>query len=163
MDPRQCLTLHQLRREMLSARSRGRVIVEFDDGVSGAEPDETRSVADSLITLVNLPRLGPHWFDATRQRAAEIITAVLHWDLETLLQRVPEPQAHRLTESFLAQFSADAIYWTNVRPAASLSQSPHRWASGAELDELDAGVAVVSSSLAGLVWVEDRPQWGRDV
>ena len=157
MDAQQCLGLHYLRRDVLSARSRGRVIVEFDDGVSDATHEETRAIADNLITMVNLPRLGLHWVDVSRARAADIITAVLHWDLEQMLQRVPEPKAHQLTENFLSQFAADAIYWTNVRPGADLAQSPHRWASGTELDELDAGVAVVSSTLSGLVWVEDRP------
>jgi hypothetical protein len=161
MDAQRCLILHQLRREMLSARTRGRVVVEFDDGVATTEPAETRAIADNLITLVNLPRLGPHWFMVDPQRAAAIITAVLHWDLETQLQRVPEQRAHELTERFLSQFGGDAVCWSNVRPGANLDQSPHRWASGAELDELDAGVAVVSPTLAGLLWVEDRPTRSR--
>ena len=114
-------------------------------------------MADGMIALVNLPMLGPHWFQADRARAATILTEVLHWDLETLSARVPEQQARELTEQILKQFPADAIYLTNVRPTADLNDSPHRWASGSELAELDAGVAIVSSDLVGLCWVEDRP------
>jgi hypothetical protein len=51
----------------------------------------------------------------------------------------------------------DSYFLSNVRPSADLSMSPHRWASGSETAELDAGVAIVSSELIGLIWVEDRP------
>lgn len=157
MDAERALTLHHLRRELMSARTRGRVVVEFDDGAADATEVESRQVADSLLSLVNLPRLGPHWVAVERDRARDIIAAVLHWDLETMQSFVAEPEALALAESFLTQFPGRSTYWTNVRPAADLSRSPHRWASGKEQDELDAGVAVVSADLTGLVWVEDRP------
>jgi hypothetical protein len=141
----------------MSVRDRGRVVIEFGDGVPVAEFAEARHVADELIVLVNLQMLGPHWVQADRQRASEILTAVLHWDLETLRARVPLVQAALLTEKVMAQFPSDAFYLTNVRASADISKSPHRWASGSDLNELDAGVAIVSSKLVGLVWVEDRP------
>jgi hypothetical protein len=120
-------------------------------------------MADGMLAMVNLPLLGPHWFVAERERAAAILTAVLHWDLETLRPRVPEPQARELTEKILGQFPADSIHLTNVRPASDISLSPHQWASGHQWAsnstqaELDAGVAIVGPDLVGLIWVEDRP------
>ena len=157
MEATRCLELHHLRREIMSVRDRGRVIIEFSDGVPITQLSEARHVADELIVLVNLPMLGPHWIPADRQRAADILTAVLHWDLETLRPRVPVIQAALLTEKIMNQFPDDAFYLTNVRSSADISKSPHRWASGSELNELDAGVAIVSPSLCGLLWVEDRP------
>src|SRR3954471_2669109 len=157
MDAERCLLLHHLRREGLSSRDRGRIIIEFADGVPISNLTEARQMADGMIALVNLPMLGPHWFQDDRDRAATIVTEVLHWDLETLSARVPEQQARELTEKILGQFPADSYFLTNVRPSADLSDSPHRWASGSELAELDAGVAIVSSELVGLCWVEDRP------
>jgi hypothetical protein len=157
MDAARCLELHHLRREVMSVRDRGRVVIEFSDGVPIAELAEARHVADELIVLVNLQMLGPHWIHVDRERAAAILTAVLHWDLETLRPRVPLVQAALLTEKILGQFPPDAFYLTNVRASADITKSPHRWASGSELAELDAGVAIVSTSLAGLLWVEDRP------
>ncbi len=157
MDAERCLELHHLRREVMAVRDRGRVIIEFSDGVPIAEAAEARHVADELIVLVNLPMMGPHWVQADRQRAAAILTAVLHWDLETLKPRVPLVQATMLTEKVMGQFPDDAFYMTNVRATADISKSPHRWASGSELNELDAGVAIISPKLVGLVWVEDRP------
>jgi hypothetical protein len=157
MDAERCLLLHHLRREVLSARDRGRVVIEFADGVPVANVHEARRMADGMIVLVNLPMLGPHWSQVNRERAATILTEVLHWDLETLSARVPEQHARELTEKILSQFPNDAYFLTNVRTSADLTDSPHRWASGSELAELDAGVAVVSADLVGLCWVEDRP------
>ncbi len=157
MEPSKCLELHHLRREVLSARDRGRVVIEFADGAAFANLTEARQLADQMVVLVNLPLLGPHWFAADRARAATIVTAVLHWDLETLRPRVPQAQAEALTEKILRQFTGEATYLTNVRPKADITKSPHRWASGSDQAELDAGVAIVSHELVGLVWVEDRP------
>jgi hypothetical protein len=157
MDPDKCLELHLLRREVLSARDRGRVVIEFADGVPITHLMEARQMADQMIAMVNLPMLGPHWFSVDRERAGTILGAVLHWDLETHWPRVPLPRATELTEKILSQFPADSYYLTNVRPSADLSKSPHRWASGSETAELDAGVAIVSPELIGLIWVEDRP------
>jgi hypothetical protein len=157
MDAGRCLELHHLRREILSARDRGRVVIEFADGMPVANLAEARQVADGMIALVNLPLLGPHWFQADRDRAARILTEVLHWDLETLSASAPEWMARQLTEKLLSQFHGDTTYLTNVRSNADLNQSPHRWASGRDQAELDAGVAIVSPDLVGLLWVEDRP------
>jgi hypothetical protein len=157
MDAERCVQLHLLRREVLSARDRGRVVIEFADGASVTNLAEARQMADQMISLVNLPKLGPHWFQADRDRAANIITAVLHWDLETSRPRVPFSQATKLTEEILNHFPSDSFHLTNVHLSADLSESPHRWASGSQTAELDAGVAVVSTELIGLLWVEDRP------
>jgi hypothetical protein len=157
MEASKYLELHFLRREILSARDRGRVVIEFAEGVAITHILEARQMADQMIAMVNLPMLGPHWFSVDRERAATIVTAVLHWDLEAARPRVPLPRATALTDDFLSRFPADSYYLTSVRPSADLSKSPHRWASGSEAAELDAGVAVVSSELIGLLWVEDRP------
>jgi hypothetical protein len=157
MDPSKCLQLHFLRREVLSARDRGRVVIEFSDGAPITNLMEARQMADQMIAMVNIPMLGPHWFSADRERAEMIVSAILHRDLETARPRVPLPQATELTEKILGEFPMDSYYLTNVRPSADLSKSPHRWASGKETAELDAGVAIVSSELIGLIWVEDRP------
>jgi hypothetical protein len=157
MEPSKCLELHYLRREVLSARDRGRVIIEFADGAPITNLFEARQMADQMIAMVNLPMLGPHWFAIERERAAMILGAVLHRDLETARPRVPLPQATELAQTILRQFPMDSYFLSNVRPSADLSMSPHRWASGSETAELDAGVAIVSSELIGLIWVEDRP------
>lgn len=157
MDASRCLDLHYLRREILSAHNRGRVVIEFSDGMPAENLAEARQMADGMIALVNLPLLGPHWYPCDRDRAAEILTQVLHWDLETLTPRVPEEQAKQLTAKLLEQFPPDSFHLTNVRPSSDLNQSPHRWASGMDIAELDAGVAIVSADLVGLLWVEDRP------
>jgi hypothetical protein len=157
MDGSKYLELHHLRREVLSARDRGRVVIEFADGAAYTNVNEVHHLADQMLVLVNLPMLGPHWFSADRDRAASIVTAVLHWDLETLKPRVPQKQAESLTQRIFGQFSGECVYLTNVRPKADITKSPHRWASGSELAELDAGVAIVSKELVGLLWVEDRP------
>ena len=157
MDAWKCLELHHLRREVLSSRSHGRVVIEFADGMPLTDLNEARRMADGMIALVNLPMLGPHWYPIDRARAATILTEVLHWDLETLTAMVPEHEAKQLTETILDQFEGDVTYLTNVRPTADLAQSPHRWASGSERIELDAGVTIIGSDLVGLVWVEDRP------
>ena len=157
MEPSKSLELHYLRREVLSARDRGRVVIEFADGAPITNLTEARQMADQMIAMVNIPMLGPHWFPVDRERAGLILAAVLHWDLETQWPSVPLAQATELTEKILSQFPVDAYYLTNVRPSADLSKSPHRWASGSESAELDAGVAIVSGELIGLLWVEDRP------
>lgn len=165
MDAQTSLRLHGLRREILASRRRGRVIVEFDDGVPYTTAADARLIADQLISMVNLPMMGPHWVTVDRARTAEIITAVLHWDLQAFRQRVPEAEALELTERFLDESGGGdefAIHLTNVRAGADLSQSPHRWASGSEQNELDAGVVVVSPKLVGMIWVEDRPAYRRD-
>jgi hypothetical protein len=157
MDAARCFELHSLRREVLSARDRGRVVIEFADGVPVTNLVEARQMADQMISLVNLPKLGPHWFQVDRDRAANIITAVLHWDLETSRPRVPLSMATKLTEKILNQFPPDSFHLTNVHLSADISEFPHRWASGSQTAELDAGVAVISPELIGLLWVEDRP------
>jgi hypothetical protein len=157
MKAESCLQLHHLRREVLAARDSGRVVIEFADGIEAADINEARVVADGLIALVNMPVLGPHWFPVDRIRAASILMAVLHWDLETFEPHVPEREAAALTGKIFGQFSDDAMFLTNVRPHADTSLSPHKWASGSELEELDAGVCIVSKELVGLIWVEDRP------
>jgi hypothetical protein len=157
MEAAKCLELHSLRREVLSARDRGRVVIEFADGEPITILFEARQMADQMMAMVNLPMLGPHWFSVPRERAGVIVTSVLHWDLESARARVPLEQATELADDILRQFPSDSYYLTNVRPTADLSKSPHRWASGSETAELDAGVAIVSPELIGLVWVEDRP------
>jgi hypothetical protein len=157
MDSATCLNLHYLRREVLAARTTGRVIIEFADGENYGDLTGARTIADEMIALVNLPVLGLHWFQCDRIRAASILMAVLHWDLETFQPRVPERQAAELAGKIFGHFPDDAIFLTSVRPHADTSLSPHKWASGSELEELDAGVVVVSEKLVGLVWVEDRP------
>ncbi|HLL89544.1 MAG TPA: hypothetical protein VK324_09590 [Tepidisphaeraceae bacterium] len=158
MDAERCLTLHLLRREVLVARDRGRVVIEFSDGAGEATDVRTaRLLADELLAVVNLPLLGRHWWEIDRARAAEVVTTALHWDLETGRPAVPGSQAAALAEKILAQFGDRAVYLSNVRATADLTDAPRRWASGHDVDELDAGVAVVSADLAGLLWVEDRP------
>lgn len=157
MDAWKCLELHHLRREILSSRDRGRVVIEFADGMPITGLGDARRMADGMIAIVNLPMLGPHWFPADRARAETIITEVLHWDLETLRPMTTESEAQALTAKILSQFAGEVTYLTNVRPTAQLSASPHRWASGSERVELDAGVAIVGHELVGLLWVEDRP------
>jgi hypothetical protein len=157
MDPAVCHSLHYLRREVLAARDTGRVIIEFTDGMHIGDINDARQLADGMVALVNLPTLGPHWFKADRIRAASILMAILHWDLEAFTARVPERVAAELTGKIFGHFPDDAIFLTSVRPHADMSLSPHKWASGAELEELDAGVVIVSDKMIGLVWVEDRP------
>ena len=157
MDPSLCHSLHYLRREVMAARETGRVTIEFSDGEPVHDVAEARQLADEMIALVNLPLLGPHWFATDRIRAAGILMAILHWDMETFSPRVPERQAAALTGKIFGHFPDSAIFLTNVRPHADTSLSPHQWASGSELEELDAGVAIISEKLLGLVWVEDRP------
>jgi hypothetical protein len=157
MDPSLCQSLHYLRRQVLASRTTGRVIIEFADGENVTDTAGARVLADQMIALVNLPVLGPHWFECDRIRAASVLMAVLHWDLETFQARVPERQAAELTGKIFGHFPDTAIFLTNVRPHADTSLSPHKWASGSEIEELDAGVAIVSNKLLGLVWVEDRP------
>jgi hypothetical protein len=156
MDPALYHSLHDLRREVMAARITGRVVIEFADGVPIENLSDARHAADAMLALVNLPLLGPHWFAVDRIRAASILMAVLHWDLETFTPRVPERQAAELAGKIFGRFPDDATFLTNVRPHADTSLSPHKWASGSELEELDAGVAIVSDKLVGLVWVEDR-------
>jgi hypothetical protein len=157
MDASLCQSLHYLRREVMAARETGRVVIEFADGAPAEDLSQTRQLADSMIALVNLPLLGPHWFQADRIRAAGILMAILHWDLETFNPRVSERKAAELTGKIFGYFADSAMFLTSVRPHADISLSPHQWASGSELEELDAGVAIVSEKLVGLVWVEDRP------
>jgi hypothetical protein len=156
MDPVLYRPLHDLRREVLASRTTGRVVIEFADGAPIESANDARQVADGMLALVNLPRLGPHWHAVDRLRAAGILMAVLHWDLETFTPLVPEHVAAALAGKIFGHFPDDAVFLTNVRPHADTSLSPHTWASGSELEELDAGVAVVSQQLTGLVWVEDR-------
>ncbi len=157
IDPAICQSLHYLRRQVLAARTTGRVIIEFADGENIQDARGARVIADEMVSLVNLPVLGLHWFQCDRIRAASILLAVLHWDLETFQPRVPERQAAELAGKIFGHFPDDATFLTNVRPHADTSLSPHKWASGSELEELDAGVAIVSPQLVGLVWIEDRP------
>jgi hypothetical protein len=157
MDPAICQSLHYLRREVMAARDTGRVIIEFNDGVPVENLTEARQLADQMVVLVNMPLLGPHWHQADRLRAASILMAILHWDLETFAPRVPERKAAELTGKIFGHFPDNAMFLTSVRPHADTSLSPHQWASGSELEELDAGVVIVSDKLVGLVWVEDRP------
>lgn len=158
MDAWKCLELHHLRRELLSSRNHGRVVIEFADGVPLANLNDARRMADGMITLVNLPMLGPHWVQCDRSRAATIITEVLRWNLEELSAMLPEEEARGLADKILAQFEGEATFLTNVRARANLMDSPHKWASGSERIELDAGVAIIGSDLVGLFWVEDRPR-----
>jgi hypothetical protein len=157
MDATLCVQLHELRREVMAARTTGRVVIEFADGVPATTVAEARHAADEMVALANLPQLGPHWFVTDRLRAAAILMAVLHWDLELFTPLVPEDEAAALTGKVFGCFPDDAVFLTSVRPHADTSLSPHRWANGSDLEELDAGVAVVSAKLVGLVWVEDRP------
>ena len=157
MNPDTCLQLHTLRREVLSSRTRGRVVIEFADGAEIEEPAQARFLADGMLSLVNFPPLGRHWNEANRERAASIISAVLHLDLE---RRTPLGKTSRATDMamrILSNFGEGTTFLTNVRANADLSQPPHRWASGSDTTELDAGVVMVSPQIIGLLWVEDRP------
>jgi hypothetical protein len=160
-----CHTLHHLRREVLVARDRGRVTIEFADGPgagpTGVDLATARLAADEMLALVNLPRLGRHWWQVERPWAVEVLAVVLHLDLETLRSAAPQREAHALAETILSHFDDRAVLLTNVRPTADLADSPRRWASGRDVVELDAGVAAVSPDLVGLVWVEDRPTAAR--
>jgi hypothetical protein len=157
MDPALAQSLHYLRREVLAARDTGRVIIEFNDGMHIGDLNDARQLANGMVALVNLPTLGPHWHKADRLRAASILMAILHWDLESFSTRVPERIAAELAGKIFGYFPDNATFLTSVRPHADVSLSPHKWASGSELEELDAGVVIVSDQLIGLVWVEDRP------
>ncbi len=169
MTPDRALMLHVLRHALLGVRDGGRVIAEFTDGPGpdALEPDIGRRLADIMLALVNLPPLGLHWRIIDRDRAREVVAMVLHEDLETEATRIPRKVAYNMADRVLAAFDdvhqregADApnlLYFTNIKPDADLSQSPHKWASGRVEAELDAGVAIVGADLIGLVWVEDRP------
>ncbi|HEV7301726.1 MAG TPA: hypothetical protein VGN72_20485 [Tepidisphaeraceae bacterium] len=157
MTPELCLRLHSIRHAVLGARDRGRVVIEFSAGPQVPVDFPTaQRLADGMLALVNLPLLGLHWRESSRDHATDIITTVLHEDLETERSSVPRNVAAALTDRVLSLFN-DAIFLTNVKPTADLTQSPHKWASGRIDAELDAGVAIVSSELVGIVWVEDRP------
>ena len=52
MDASVCLDLHYLRREVLAARRRGRVIVEFTDGDEVENDNEARVLADEMIAML---------------------------------------------------------------------------------------------------------------
>jgi hypothetical protein len=159
MTPDQALKLHQLRHAVLGARDRGRVVIEFTDG-PGASVDESsaRHLADAMLALANLPVLGPPRRARATNPAPPPKAAVLHEDLETHSARVPQKVALDLVRRVFDAFGdAPVIYLTNVRPNADLSLAPSRWASGRPDSEFDAGVAIVSGELVGVVWVEDRP------
>lgn len=171
MTPDRALMLHVLRHALLGARDRGRVIAEFSDGPGpdALEPGFGRRLADVMLALVNLPTLGPHWRSIDRDRAHATLAAVLHEDLEQEVPRLSQKLANTLADRVFAAFEGEVrqdvqsdgspalLFFTNVKPTADLSQSPHRWASGRLSAELDAGVAIVGADLIGLVWVEDRP------
>ena len=105
---------------------------------------------------MNLPVLGPHWFECDRIRAAGILMAILHWDLTNFQPRVPERQAAELTGKIFGHFPDNAVFLAGVRRTRTPRCRPTSGPRGSELEELDAGVAVVSEKLVGLVWVEDR-------
>ena len=150
--------LHVLRRDVLGARDCGRVVIEFEGGPQvPVDLPTARQLADSMLAVVDLPLLGSHGREASADHAGEIIATVLHEDLETGRSHVAADVALDLAERVLAMFPAESIFLTNVKPTADLTQSPHKWASGRIDAELDAGVAIVSSELVGIVWVEDRP------
>jgi len=147
MNAETCLKLHQLRHALLASRDRGLVMVEFTDGPSGELTIATaRMLGDAMLSLVNVPVMGPHWRQVERMRACDIIAAVLHEDLETQAPRVPQKVAYSLANRVMGFFPGEAIYLTNIRPNADLEQAPHRWASGRRDRELDAGVAIVSEN-----------------
>jgi hypothetical protein len=157
MTPQQHVQLHQLRHAILGARDRGRVVVEFMEGPGGSvDANSAGHLADALLALCNLPVLGPHWRQVNRPRAGEVLMMILHEDLERESPSAPLTVARKLVDRLMEQFPPDAIFLTNVKPTADLAQSPRTWASGRADIELDAGVAIVSADLAGLVWVEDR-------
>lgn len=134
-------------------------MVEFTDGPSGDLTVATaRLLGDAMLSLTNLPPMGPHWRQVDPTRAREIMAAVLYEDLQAETNQVPRKVAYRLADRMLAQFQDNAIYLSNVKPTADLTNdSPHSWASGRMGRELDAGVVIVNESLVGLLWVEDRP------
>lgn len=157
MEANKCLELHLLRREVLSARDRGRVVIEFADGAAVTDVVEARQMADQMMAMVNLPLLGPHWNSIDRERACDVLAAVLHWDLSSARSRATFALASELTEKILDEFPAGSFYLTNVRPSADLNQPPQRWASGSvKGPELDAGVAIISWDRIGLCWVQDQ-------
>jgi len=161
--------LHVLRHALLGVRDGGRVIAEFTDGPGpdALEPDIGKRLADIMLALVNLPPLGTQWRMVDRDRARDVVAMVLHEDLEQEVARIPRKVAYNMADRVLAAFDnvsqregampPHLLYFTNVKPTADLSQSPHKWASGRVATELDAGVAIVGADLIGLVWVEDRP------
>jgi hypothetical protein len=158
MTAEQLFDLHRLRHAILGARDNGRVIVEFTDGPDAAvDENVARHLADAMLALVNLPVLGPHWRIIDKPRAAEVMAAVLHEDLERQTTRVPQKLAIDLAGRMLEAFAGASICLTNVRSGVDLAQAPRKWASGRPERELDAGVAMVSQELVGLLWVEDRP------
>ena len=157
MTGEQCLQLQSIRTAILGARDRGRVVIEFIDGPQmPVDLPTARHIADSMLALVNLPLLGMHWRESSAEHARDIMATVLHEDLETEQSSVPRAVAVKLADRVLALFK-EAIFLTNVKPTADITQSPHKWASGRIDAELDAGIAIVSSELVGIVWVEDRP------
>src|SRR6266849_10690702 len=110
MDANKCLELHHLRREILSSTDHGQIVIEFADGAPITQLSEARQMADAMIALVNLPMLGPHWFQIDRLRAETILSAVLHWDLETFRPRMAEDEAAELTSKILAHFLVDSYF-----------------------------------------------------
>ena len=154
MDAQTSLRVHGLRREMLASRRRGRVIVEFDDGIPYTTAADARLAADQMISMVNLPMMGPHWVSVDQGRTDCYYHRRAALGLGTFGQRVPEAEALELTNRFLAECGGEVCHLPHqcpIRGRPCLSPLTDG-RPGSEQNELDAGVVVVSPKLVGMFW-----------
>ena len=79
--------------------------------------------------------------------AVALVTSVLHKDMAYSHPLMPEERAKELAQRFLAQFGAEARFYSNGWPRA--------WKPATDAT-FDTGVLVIGDERSGCIWVEDE-------
>jgi hypothetical protein len=143
-------SLERLRREVLDRRTPGRVYVEFRRLVAppGAS---TTAIASAFVQSLSL-RPPKAWTGLTERDALEAATNALHRDLVYKSAVMPVEEARELARRFLAGCGSEAAFVTNGSLALT---GTGEWSSLTNAN-FDTGLVGVSSSLVGILWVEDE-------
>ncbi|MFZ2502758.1 MAG: hypothetical protein WAW88_08830 [Nocardioides sp.] len=109
---------------------------------------------DDVAGACGLEPLGRGWVELDRQRASEFLTAILHKDLAYKVEVMPEARARWLSEEFVRAFGEHGSRFA-TNSADLPATFPFQW-TPATAFTFDAGVVILGSAAAGLLWVADE-------
>ncbi|KRF00863.1 hypothetical protein ASG88_10615 [Nocardioides sp. Soil777] len=117
--------------------------------------DESRGITsfDDASRAVGLRPLSDSWVVVDAERAARIITGLLHRDLAYNAEIMPLLPAQALAAEFVSAFGPHVQCATNTEGLPH--ESPKAWAPATDAT-FDSGVAILGDSVAGIYWVADE-------
>ena len=129
----------------LLARPAARVRLHVVDG--------QRPIAsfDDLATEADLHRIGSEWREVDRDRAAEVLTHVLHREMSYQVEVMPLNRANSLAQALIAHCGGRARFATNTEDMPGRSV----WFPATDAT-FDCGLLIIGDHARAVYWVEDE-------